>query len=487
MLKNRMLKVVLFLGVFLLGASGTSALYYAWRNKSPFDFSMNKINEHEGVVPLVILGSGPASLSAALYGARQKIKTIVIAGNKPGGALTETSYIENWPGRPKILGTEVMKDLQEQAVQFGAEIISDAVERVDFSQWPFQIVTESGRTFYALVVIIGTGSTPKTLGIPGEQEYWGKGVTTCAICDAPFHQDKEVVVIGGGDSAIEEAIQLAAYAKKITILVRKDRMRAAAAMQDRLHDYANIEIKYNTEVRSIVGDGDLVTGVELFDSKTDTQSTMQVSGVFLAIGHDPNAALFKQYLKLDAEGTISLADRTQATSLAGIFAAGDVTDHRYRQAGVAAGDGIKAALDAVSFLQEHGFNTTVAREIEKRSKPTIAEKRVEVPQIKQLEELKEIINAAKGLVVVDYYAPYCPSCMRMLPSLSAVAAEFAEQVAFLKVDTSVSPEIAQEYHVPTIPCLMVFKDQKMIARINQPMSRKQLEELMNKLLDQEDA
>jgi thioredoxin reductase (NADPH) len=485
MAKNTLFKTVLILGLLLL-ASGSSALYYVWRTKSSFDFSMNKVAQQEGIVPLIVIGSGPAALSAALYGARQRVKTLVIAGNKPGGALTETSYIENWPGRPKILGTDVMKDLQTQAEQFGAEILNDAVSSVDFSQWPFLVETENGRKFRALVIIIGTGSTPRTLNIPGEKEYWGKGVTTCAVCDAPFHQDKEVVVIGGGDSAVEEAIQLASYAKKVTILVRKDRMRAAPAMQERLHEYSNIEVKYNTDVRSIIGDNQQVTGVEIFDSKTDTQSTMQVSGVFLAIGHDPNVSLFKNSLKLEKEGTIYLGDRTQATSIQGVFAAGDVTDHRYRQAGVAAGDGIKAALDAVSFLQEHGFNTTVALEIEKRSKPIEVEKKMEVPQMKNLAELKDILASAHGLVVLDFYAPYCPSCMRMLPSLESVAAQFAEQVAFLKIDTSVSPDIADEYHVPTIPCLMVFKNQQMVARINQPMSRKQLEDLMNKLLKQEE-
>ena len=314
MKNSSLLKIVLVVAGLLLGASGASALYYVWKAKPSLDFSMSKIVGQESIVPILILGSGPASLSAALYGARlygAQGKVVVIAGNKPGGALTETSYIENWPGRSKILGTDVMNDLKAQAVQFGAEIVSDAAERVDFSQWPFEVVTESGKTFRALTIIIGTGSTPRLLGIPEKKEYWGKGVTTCAVCDAPFHQGKEVVVIGGGDSAIEEAGQLVPYAKKVTILVRKDHMRASAAMQARLHDYPSVEVKFNTEVHAIIGDGDQVASVELFDTKSNTQSTMPVSGVFLAIGHDPNVALFKNALKLDPENTIYLEGRTR--------------------------------------------------------------------------------------------------------------------------------------------------------------------------------
>ncbi len=480
MSQNKIIKIVVVMAIVLLGASGASALIWHWRSQPTID--MRKALETNDIVPLIIVGSGPAALSAGLYGARAKIKTVVIAGNERGGALTKTSYIENWPGRTKILGTDLMNDLQEQVQQFGVEIINDSVVKVDFNVWPFELTTENGKTLRALTVIIATGSTPRTLGIPGEKEYWGKGVTTCAVCDAPFHKDKEVIVIGGGDSAIEEAVQLASYAKKVTILVRGASMRAAASMQDRLHEYPSIEVKFNSQVRSVIGDGSQVTGAEVFDSKSDTLSTMPVSGVFLAIGHDPNSKLFKKFLKIDTEGTIAMSDRTQATSLKGIFAAGDVTDHRYRQAGVAAGDGIKAALDAVAFLQEHGFSTNIAAQLEKRYVSGVPEERAEIPLMKTVAEIKDIIDAAQGLVVIDFYAPHCPSCMRMLPAVEAVAHQFADQVAFLKVDTSISPEIAQEYHVPTIPCMLVFNEKQLVARYNQSMSRKQLEEFILKLL-----
>ena len=223
----------------LPGNNSVGSSVYGWLShwfseKSRYD--LTKLEGKENVYPMVIIGSGPAGLSAGLYGARAKKKTLVIEGNKPGGLLTETSYVENWPGFKAILGKDLMKELKEQAAHFGASFLEDTVEKVNFSQWPFEINTEDGKTIYAMTVIIATGASPSPLNVPGEKEFWGKGVTTCAICDAPFYDDKSVVVVGGGDSAVAEAIQLAAYASKITILVRKDKMRAAATNQDLLAD-----------------------------------------------------------------------------------------------------------------------------------------------------------------------------------------------------------------------------------------------------------
>lgn len=478
-------KLHLFLTVLLLSIiSGASAYIFVWwKTKSEFHFDIQKALQMKDVVPLAIIGSGPASLSAGIYGARSGVKTLVIAGNEPGGALTKTSYIENWPGRTKILGTDLMDEVRQQAQEFGAEIMSEAVVRVDLNTWPFEIYLESGKLIRALTVIIGTGSTPRTLGVTGEKEYWGKGVTTCAICDAPFHKDKEVVVVGGGDSAIEEAIQLAPYAKKITILVRKDSMRAAAAMQARLRDYSSIEVKYNSYIKTIVGDGTQVTSVEVFDTKTNVQTTMHVSGVFLAIGHDPNIELFKKYLTIAPEGTIEMPDRTQRTSLKGIYAAGDVTDHRYRQAGVAAGDGIKAALDAVAFLQEIGLTTQIAEKLNKPTVQVATDKKVEIVQMKNLAELEQILKTAEGLVILDFYTPYCPSCLRMLPALESLAHQFGDQAVFYKIDASVSKDIAQKFHVPAVPALLFIKDGGIVARSNQAMSKAQIEELLAKLVE----
>ncbi len=237
-----------------------------FEGKSRYDFS--QLAGKKNVYPIVIIGSGPAGLSAGLYGARAKKKTLVIEGAKPGGLLTETSYVENWPGFKAILGRELMKELKEQAAHFGASFLEDSVEKVDFSKWPYEIYTEDGKIIYALTVIIATGASPSPLNIPGEKEFWGRGVTTCAICDAPFYANKNVVVIGGGDSAIAEAIQLSAYANKITILVRKDKMRAAATNQELLIGYPKVSIIYNIEPKEILGDAKHVTGIKLYNTKT---------------------------------------------------------------------------------------------------------------------------------------------------------------------------------------------------------------------------
>jgi thioredoxin reductase (NADPH) len=486
----------IFLGVIFLGISSIGACFglkkegylgylsNIWHSHSPvaFSFDMQSLKSLNHIMPLVIIGSGPAALNAATYGARARIDTLVIRGNKPGGALTETSYIENWPGRAKILGTQLMQDLAEQARSFGAIFLNDTVDMVNFSTWPFIIHTQDDKTIHALSVIICTGSTPRTLSIPGEQEYWGKGVTTCAICDAPFHKDHDVVVIGGGDSAAEEAMQLAPYAKNVSILVRKDRMRAAESMQERLREYPNISIIYNVEVQKIIGNSDHVTSIELFDSKMNKTSIKQVEGVFLAIGHDPNTALFKDQLEMNKQGYITMKNRTQQTSVPGVFAAGDVEDNRYRQAGVAAGNGIKAALDAIAFLQEHGFSSKVAQSIKSNLFTTITEQSVKVGLLATQKDFEHAVRSKKGTVVLDFYADYCPSCMRMLPDLELVAYTYADQATFYKVDLDQAKELAETLHVQSIPTLLVYHDGQLVGRYNQAMNKKELSDFVTKFV-----
>ncbi|MGE0207297.1 MAG: NAD(P)/FAD-dependent oxidoreductase, partial [Candidatus Babeliales bacterium] len=313
-------------------------------------YALKAVKSLKNVVPLLISGSGAAGGSAALYGSRSDLKTIVIGGEKPGGALTETSYIENWPGRVKVLGSKLMDDLHEQAKSFGAEFLNDTVLSIDCSEWPYTVKTEGGLTLRVLALIYATGSTPRTLGIPGEKEFWGRGVTTCAICDAPFCKGYDVAVVGGGDTAAEEAMQLAPYAKHITILVRGSAMRASAAMQERLKEYPNIAIAYHKEVKKINGTDGHVSSIDVLDNQSNTMQTMPIRGFFLAIGHDPNVALVKDCVALDKEGYVALDSRSQRTSVPFIYAAGDVADKHYKQAGVAAGDAIKAALDALADL-----------------------------------------------------------------------------------------------------------------------------------------
>jgi len=443
---------------------------------------MDDAAKKENIVPIVIIGSGCAGLSAAVYGARSNTKTLVISGNEPGGQLTETTYVENWPGSVKELGADLIEKLKTQAKHFGAEFIHDAVESIDFSTWPYHIHTEEGKKINALSIIIATGASPRKLGVPGEKEYWGNGVTTCAICDAPFHKGNDVVVIGGGDSAAEEAIQLSAYAKNVTLLVRKDSMRAAASMQARLAKIANIHIQYSSYVDSILGDGKKVTGVIVHNAVDDSTQTVSVSGVFLAIGHIPNTALFKDALTLDEQGYIVLQQRSQKTLLPGVFAAGDVEDHVYRQAGVASGSGIKAALDATAFLQEHGLNATVIKKMDAHFFEPVQAGMVTIEEVEDLPTLQALFAQHKKPIMVDFYTPHCTSCIQMMPALESVAYNLGDKMLFVKVDASKALDIITEYHVAKVPCLIIFQQGGLVARVNNALSKKELYEFVHKVI-----
>lgn len=307
-----------------------------------------------GVKPLVIIGSGPAGSAAALYGGLLGIPTTVITGFLKGGQLMQTSFIENYPGVKRIEGKALMATMHEQAQDFNAELIEDEIVSVDFSTWPF-VLHGTVNDYRALAVIATTGATPKKLEIPGEETYWGRGVSSCAKCDGHFFKDKDVVVVGGGDAAVEEAMQLAPNARSITILVRSSRMRAVYHMQEKLQGYRTIKVVYNKQVQEVLGDEQGVTGLEIVDTMTGKKERMSVDGLFLAIGHHSHTELFQGQLALRPTGHITLEGRSQATSVTGIYAAGDVEDDLCRQAIVAAGHGAQAAIEAVAWLREMGL------------------------------------------------------------------------------------------------------------------------------------
>ena len=352
--------VIGLLGGFSPKCKGESEI----EERAPYkELDITQALAKENVIPVAILGGGPAGLTAAMYATRARIHTVVFTGPVPGGQLTNTTQVENWPGIEKMQGYEIMDILHKQVQDFGAVIIEDTVTKVDFKEWPFVLTTESGQTAYALTVVIATGSAPRQLGVPGELEYWGRGVTPCALCDCAFFKGKDVVVVGGGDSAVEEALQLASYAKTVTVLVRKNRMRAAKRMQEKLDDYTNVSIAYNKQVIEVVGDGNAVTGLKIRDFETDEESLLNAQGLFLAIGHNPNTRLFSDYLAIDNAGYVELEGRSQATSVHGVFAAGDVEDSKFRQAVVASASGCKAGLEAVEWLRDIGLTELVSRKL----------------------------------------------------------------------------------------------------------------------------
>jgi thioredoxin reductase (NADPH) len=305
-------------------------------------------------IKCLIIGSGPAGYTAAIYASRANLNPVVYEGGQPGGQLTTTTEIDNFPGYPEgITGNELMDDLKKQAQRFGTEVRYGAVTKVDFSKRPCALEIDSEKKIEADTVIIATGATAKYLGLPSEEKFRGQGVSACATCDGFFYRKKDVAVVGGGDTACEEATYLASLCNKVYLIVRRDVLRASKAMQERVLNTPNIEVLWNTSTKEILGDDFGVTGAALVNNRTGEESEIKIHGFFLAIGHHPNSEVFKEFIETNSEGYIITEGKSQKTNVPGVFAAGDVQDPTYRQAIAAAGSGCRAAMDAEKFLQEN--------------------------------------------------------------------------------------------------------------------------------------
>lgn len=305
----------------------------------------------------IIIGSGPAGYTAAIYAARANLSVLMLQGYQAGGQLMQTSEVENYPGfETGILGPEMMEKFEQQARRFGTEIVQEDVTAVDFSKRPFTVTTDSAE-YQARTIIISTGANAKWLGLPSEERLKGRGVSACATCDGFFFKGKNVAVVGGGDTAMEEGTFLTRYADHVTIIHRRGTFRASKIMKDRAAKNPKISFLLDSEVVDVLGDQD-VTGVRVRNVKTGEESTLNVEGLFLAIGHQPNTELFKGTIDMDKAGYIVPKEHTM-TNIAGVFAAGDVTDHRYRQAVTAAGDGCRAAIDLERWLEDQGDDVGV--------------------------------------------------------------------------------------------------------------------------------
>jgi thioredoxin reductase (NADPH) len=302
-------------------------------------------------VKVLIIGSGPAGYTAAIYAARAGLKPVLYTGGQPGGQLTITNDVENFPGYPDgINGPQMMVDLQKQAERFGTSVNYGLVTAVDFSGWPHKVTVDEKEVIIAETVIIATGATAKYLGIPSETKYANHGVSACAVCDGYFYRGREVAVVGAGDSAAEESTYLANLCTKVHLIVRRDEMRASKIMQQRVINTPNIEVHWNTETDEILGDDSGVTGARVVNIKTGEKRVLPVQGFFLAIGHKPNTDIFKDYLDMDETGYIIVKPGSTKTNIEGVFAVGDAADRVYRQAITAAGTGCMGALDAEKFL-----------------------------------------------------------------------------------------------------------------------------------------
>jgi thioredoxin reductase (NADPH) len=303
---------------------------------------------------VTIVGTGPAGLTAAIYSARANLKPLCIEGEQPGGQLTITSDVENYPGFAEpVLGPELMVAFRKQAERFGTRFHQGNLKKVDLNKRPFQLELANGKTIQTNTLIIATGASAKLIGLPNEMRLMGKGVSACATCDGFFFKNQDIAVVGGGDTAMEEATFLTRFAKSVTVIHRRDTLKASKAMQDKAFKNPKIKFIWNSEVVDVSGDQG-VTGIKIRDVNTKQTKELPVTGLFIAIGHEPNTSLFRSLLKTDSLGYLKVEPGTTRTNIKGVFAAGDVADHVYRQAVTAAGTGCMAAIDAERLLEDEG-------------------------------------------------------------------------------------------------------------------------------------
>ncbi len=303
---------------------------------------------------LIIIGSGPAGYTAAIYSSRANLEPLVIEGHEPGGQLTTTTDVENFPGFPEgVMGPDLMANMKQQAARFGTQFLTTKVTNIDLSKRPFKITCENGEEYLAKAVIVSTGASAKYLGIPNEKELIGRGVSACATCDGFFYRNKVVYVVGGGDTALEEATFLTRFASKVYLVHRRDSFRASKPMQKKVFDNPKIEVVWNSEIKEILHNPAGVYGLKVFNNQTNTTTEVQTDGLFMGIGHEPNTKFLNGQLALDEHGYIKTMNGHPDTSVPGVFACGDVQDPYYRQAISAAGSGCMAAIRSERFLEEN--------------------------------------------------------------------------------------------------------------------------------------
>lgn len=442
--------------------------------------SLNKAMTNPAVENVVIIGSGPAGFTAAIYAGRANLKPVVFEGFQmggiPGGQLMTTTEVENFPGFPEgITGPKLMERMKLQAQRWGAELYTEDVQSVDLTQRPF-VIRSDEREVKAHTVVIATGATAKRLGLPSEQQFWSRGVSACAICDgaSPIFKGVSLAVVGGGDTAAEEAVYLTKYGTHVHLLVRREEMRASKAMQDRVLKNPKITVHWNTEAVDIFGTEDRMEGIKVRNIQTGEETDLQVGGLFYAIGHTPNTQLFKGQLELDKVGYIVTKHGTVETSVEGVYATGDVQDHEFRQAITAAGTGCMGAMLAERWLSANGlvqeFHQT--EESEKAPEP-------EKKQISDTEEdfdpaatrhvggfaLRKLYHDSDRLIVVKYSAPTCGPCHTLKPILSKVIDEFDGKVHYVEIDIEADPEIADNAGVTGTPTVQFFKDKGLVDQV----------------------
>jgi len=468
------------------------------------------LKQDSTIKPAVVVGGGVAGLTAANYFLQANIPCIVLEGPKPGGALAQSDSVRNWPGVLDAPGADIMRALKEQVVKNGGVVIDATLTSIDTKQWPFILTVRNNldgrvQTIKTLTSVIAMGTEPNYLGVPGEtgkDGYWGRGVTNCAICDGALFKDKIVAVVGGGDSAIVEAMYLAGIAKKVYVLVRRDVLRANDTRKvNTLKEMRNVSFMYDTAVTAVQGNGKTVTHLEILNNKTKATEKLVVDGMFLAIGSTSNTKILQNECELDVAGYIRLTNG-QETTIHGLFAAGDVCDPHLKQAVTASAAGCAAALQAKAFLEERGYlptSTVISADVEvvsdaKKILPKDKDKEIHVQQgewitkITSLNHAQQLLESTAGkLMVVDVYGDFCMPCKKMMPIVEELAQFYDYQVCFTKIDVAdrsfdidAFARLVKTEQIMQVPTFLFIKNGNVVKRSLGMMSK----ETFSKLIEQ---
>lgn len=450
-----------------------------------------------GVENLVIVGSGPAGYTAAIYAARANLAPLLITGFQdggiPGGQLMTTTHVENFPGFPDgILGPDLMDRCRAQALRWGTRLVEADAESIDLSQRPFRIQAE-GRTIQAHAVILATGASANRLGLAQEERFWSHGISACAICDGatPQFRDAPVAVVGGGDSACEEAVYLTKYGSHVHLIVRGDKLRASAAMADRVLANPAITVHWNRQVADAIGGGDWLEGILLRDSLTGATEELAVKGLFYAIGHTPNTRLVRGQLNLDERGYLRTLPGRPETSVEGVYAAGDVADAEWRQGITAAGSGCQAALAAERWLSHHGLAVTTSREEvepkevgepKRTAESTEANHDPDALWQKGSYALRKLYHDSTKPLLVVYTSPTCGPCHVLKPQLKRVLEDLGGRAQGVEIDIEADQEIAVQAGVSGTPTVQLFFDKELKQQWRGVKQRSEFREAIEALI-----
>lgn len=488
---HKTLRTLTLTSVSLLSITGCSEIFVNKVN-SHSTFDVTKVTFDKDTYPAVVLGGGVGGMTASVYLAMANVKTLLVQGAMPGGLLTQSLSVRNWPSELESTGLAITDKLLAQVRKQGVDIKAEQAIGVDVSSWPYKVtladVSEPSRKriVKALTVVIAVGAASNYLGVPGEKEYWSKGVTNCAVCEGALYKDKVVCVVGGGNSAIEEAHYLAGLARKVYVFVRRDTLRATDNRKDDLLSLPNVEIVYEHSIKKIVGDDNKVTEVVVVSNRTKVEKTYPMDGIFLAIGFTPNTAIFKDALAITKGGYIALT-HDQQTSVPGVYAVGDVVDPRYKQAVTAAGDGCRSALQAYDFLAQAGYKPghmgdelTMKRDLEKKEGVTTAPAIEEqtgfavqedakkpglehsyapgiVHEMRSTQEITALIKGSSKPVIIDFYATWCGPCRTIAPLYKKLAERYKDAAIFAKVNIDNLGGVATNYRIQGVPTFVFIK------------------------------